>query len=119
MKEAVTNLYACILRFLIRARGWYEQGRVQRLIHSITRPVELRYRDLLDEIASNSLIVEKLADSGSRAELRDLREEVTKLRKENQNMHHQSVDSHQKIVRMYAMIEKMQLTVSCKWDAKL
>ncbi|KAJ4985861.1 hypothetical protein SVAN01_08659, partial [Stagonosporopsis vannaccii] len=114
MKTAVTNLYACILQFLIRAREWYEQGRLKRFVHSITSPVELRYQDLLDEIANNSLLVEKLADSGSRAELRDLHEEVLKLRKENQNMHHQSTDSFQKIQLMLTMIEKLQMTSPCE-----
>ncbi|KAJ8112585.1 hypothetical protein OPT61_g5070 [Boeremia exigua] len=93
MKDAVTNLYACIIKFLVRARGWYEQGKVQRLLHSITRPVGLRYRDLLDEITSSSLIVDKIAFSGSQAELRDLHRKFNESVVENSNMRRQLSDS--------------------------
>jgi hypothetical protein len=50
MEVAVTQLYVSIFRLLVRARQWYQGNSVQRLVHSITHPVELQYDDLLNEI---------------------------------------------------------------------
>jgi hypothetical protein len=72
MREAVTNLYAVILRFLIRARDWYEEGRLKHFVHSITRPVELRYQDLLGQITDSTRMIEHLARVGHQAESRDM-----------------------------------------------
>jgi hypothetical protein len=71
MREAVAELYAIILRFLVRARDWYEEGRVVHLIHSITRPVELRYLDLIEQISNSSRIIRAITASGQLAEFRD------------------------------------------------
>jgi hypothetical protein len=72
MKCAVAELYAYILRFLIRARGWYGEGRLKHVWHSISRPPELRYSDLMEEIKERSEIVDQLAVSGARAEQREI-----------------------------------------------
>jgi hypothetical protein len=79
MKEAVAENYASILRFLVRARDWYEESRIYHFIHSITRPVELRYQDIIEKISKNSQIIDKLAVAGQLAELRDMHESIRKL----------------------------------------
>ena len=65
MVRAVGNLYASIMRFFIRAHDWSREGRWKHLVHSITRPVELRYKDLLDQIAAESREIDQLATSGA------------------------------------------------------
>jgi len=72
MKTAISDLYAHILRFLIRARDWYEEGTLRRWLHSITRPAELRYNDLLEQIAQSSRLIDQLAAYGSQAEIRNI-----------------------------------------------
>lgn len=72
MEAAVTDLYASILKFLVRARDWYEEGRFKHFLHSITRPVELRYNDLLQDIAENSNLIRQIAELGHQAESRDV-----------------------------------------------
>lgn len=121
MKEAVTNLYASILRFLIRAKDWYEQGGFHRFVQSITRPVELRYRDLLDEITSYSLIIDKLAISGSQAEIRDLHQKFSESLAKNKDMDQKLSDSlaenkniNRKLEMMFTMMEGLKITMSCK-----
>jgi hypothetical protein len=76
MKKAVIDLYAVILRFLIRARDWYDEGKFQHLFHSITRPVELRYNDLLEQISLASQRIKELATAGHLAEFRDMHKEL-------------------------------------------
>jgi len=72
MKTAISDLYAHILRFLIRARDWYEEGTLRRWLHSITRPAELRYNDLLEQIGQSSRLIDQLAAYGSQAEIRNI-----------------------------------------------
>ena len=72
MKQAVADLYAYIIRFLIRAQGWYQEGKVLHALHSFTRPAELRYVDLIDEIEACTRTVDSLASAGAQAEQRDV-----------------------------------------------
>ncbi|KAH7363721.1 hypothetical protein BKA66DRAFT_444640 [Pyrenochaeta sp. MPI-SDFR-AT-0127] len=72
MKTAVTDLYAYILRFSIRALDWYNEGMFKHVLHAITRPVELRYSDLLQQISDASGTIYQLAAIGQQAELRDM-----------------------------------------------
>ncbi|KAF2802196.1 uncharacterized protein BDZ99DRAFT_402242 [Mytilinidion resinicola] len=78
MRAAVTDLYVYILRFLIRARDWYEEGKLYHFLHSITRPEELRYKDLLEQISQSSRIINQLAVSGQQAEFRDIHDKINK-----------------------------------------
>lgn len=76
MKNSLCQLYAHILRFLVRAHDWYKEGTFKHIVHSITRPVELRYDDLLQNIAQSSRVIEQLASSGHQAEVRDMHNEI-------------------------------------------
>jgi hypothetical protein len=70
VRAAVAELYAIILRFLIRARDWYEEVRVAHSIHSITRPVELRHLDFIEQISNSSHIIRAIVTSDQLAEFR-------------------------------------------------
>lgn len=72
VKPAVSNLYANLVRFFIRAYEWCQEGKLRHLLHSITRPPELRYQDLLEDIAANSREIDQLAASSARVEIRDI-----------------------------------------------
>src|SRR3569833_1256246 len=69
--SVVVVFFVYILRFLVRARDWYEEGRIKHFIHSITRPWELRYDDIVENIARRTQVVKDLAVSGQQAEFRD------------------------------------------------
>ncbi len=72
MNAAVEALYAHIIRFLIRAHDWYREGSFRHMVHSITRPAQLRYDDLLEEIETCSRNIEQLAVAGSQMEIRQM-----------------------------------------------
>ncbi|KAK5046550.1 hypothetical protein LTR84_008353 [Exophiala bonariae] len=76
MKNAISELYAYIIRFLIRAHDWYQENWLQHIWHSVTRLVELRYNDILDEIAIRTQIVHDLAVAGGLAEQRVMHEKL-------------------------------------------
>lgn len=70
--NAMEELYAHVIQFLIRAHAWYREGTFRHILHSITRPAELRYQDLLEHIADCSRNIEQLAVAGSQVELREM-----------------------------------------------
>lgn len=52
------------------AQAWCNESKFQHVYHSLTRPYELRYNDLLERISSYSDDIIELAAIGSQAELR-------------------------------------------------
>lgn len=81
MREAVALLYAHIINFFIRAKQWYDEGPFKHLLGSFTRPVELRYEDLLENIENCTLEIDNLSNAGSRTEQRDVHLEIQELAK--------------------------------------
>ncbi|KAG6358349.1 hypothetical protein INS49_014233 [Diaporthe citri] len=69
-------LYAHILRFLIRALKYYEESRLMRAVHTITRPAALRYQDLVSLICRDAETVRKHAATSSQAEIRAIHDRV-------------------------------------------
>ncbi|KAK0639832.1 hypothetical protein B0T16DRAFT_248703 [Cercophora newfieldiana] len=81
MKSAITTLYAYLLKFFIRARNWYNEGSWKRIVHSITRPSELRYKDLLQHISRASNEIDQLSRSASQAEIRTVHDKMDALQR--------------------------------------
>ena len=79
MKQAVSVLYALIIKFLLRALEWYEEGKFAHAIHSITKPAALRYDDLLEDIGRATRSIADLAVTSSQAEQRDMHHELRAL----------------------------------------
>lgn len=76
IKHAASMLYAHILRFLIRALNYYEESRLMRAVHTITRPAALRYQDLIDLIRRDAETVRKHATTSSQAEIRAIHNHI-------------------------------------------
>ncbi len=76
MKHAVSELYSYLLKFFIRAHDWYQESTLHHILHSITRPAELRYRDLIHKIDECSRNINRLAVSGAQAEQRDMHKKL-------------------------------------------
>jgi hypothetical protein len=93
MKTLVATLYAHIINFVQRAIKWYKEGKIKHAITSITRPLSLRFQDLVDEIRESSRKVDQLAASLSLAEQRRM---------------------HSKLQDTYALLEDMKRLMECK-----
>ena len=72
IKFALAEIYALYIRFLIRANDWMQENKLMRAIHSITRPKELRYTDLLEDITAATARFRSLAITAAQAEQRDM-----------------------------------------------
>ncbi|KAK7994555.1 hypothetical protein PG991_016143, partial [Apiospora marii] len=74
--NAVEELYAQLLVFLDRAMDWCQEGTLLHILHSITRPPELQYADILERIDAISRRIDQLAITGSQAEIRAIHQKV-------------------------------------------
>ena len=72
IKQAVAKLYAYLIDFLVKALHWYQEGKVKHIIHAITQPVKIRYKDILENIEECSRNIDRWAASSAHAELRDM-----------------------------------------------
>ena len=79
MKQAVAELYAHVIRFLIRAQDWYQESRPLHILHALTRPVELRYADIIGDVDRCTSSVYGLASAGAQAEQRDIHLELQEM----------------------------------------
>ncbi|KAH0565970.1 hypothetical protein GP486_000638 [Trichoglossum hirsutum] len=79
MKEAITTLYAYIIRFLQQAVKWYKMSPAGRAFSSIRNPFDLSLKDTVEKINECSRAVDQIASAASRAELRDLHIKINEL----------------------------------------
>jgi hypothetical protein len=72
MQQSLSDVYAIILRFLIRVKDWLDEGPLKRALHAVTRPTELRYDDLLQDLRLATQSMMGMAVAASQAEQRDI-----------------------------------------------
>ena len=72
MRRAIGDLYVKLLRFFMRTYEWCHESSFRHFLRSLTQPPELRYQDLLKDIATSSRQISQLAESISRVELREV-----------------------------------------------
>jgi len=92
MREAVARLYAAIIKFATRALRWYQQGKGKHILSAIASPWSLHYEEELRDIDQSSRSVQDLAQSASRAELRELRFQVHQSRSDQQQARLELID---------------------------
>lgn len=79
MNRAVAHPYVKIMRFVQDAVKWYKMGKFKHSITSITRPYDLSFKEIIEEIDEASRNVDKEASAASRAEIRGLHLQVIHL----------------------------------------
>ena len=126
MKQAVAFLYAHIVRFLIRALKWYDEGRVTRAFHSITKPVSLYYKDIIEKIQRDRQNLLSHAVTCSQVEQRDVHIEVRELRSVVDNAisthHAEQVLIREKLSTLSAVMSQLRsamISQSLKADQKI
>ncbi|KAK5199093.1 hypothetical protein LTR99_001133 [Exophiala xenobiotica] len=79
MKNAVTTIYTWILRFLIRALKWYEEGKIRHALNAVIKPAALQYDDVMSGIRHSCHLMSNRASASSLAEQRDMHEKLRAL----------------------------------------
>ncbi|KAI0899362.1 hypothetical protein F4806DRAFT_492357 [Annulohypoxylon nitens] len=105
VKHLIISIYAHILKFLLRAFKWYQESKLKHAIHAITRPAELLFDDITDEIHMLSRDLTIMALTSSHAEQRDVHTVVQGL-SHGQNQIRGSVD------RLISDIKTMQTSMA-------
>ncbi|KAK0120267.1 hypothetical protein ONS95_011673 [Cadophora gregata] len=80
MQEAVARLYAYVMKFLRTAIVWYKKGKVYHAIGSVINPWALSFKENVQEIDEQSRMIDRLASTASKAELRDMHHEIAEQR---------------------------------------
>ena len=79
MKIALSELYAKIIQFVQLAVKYYKSGRIAKSLAAVTKPFDLKYKPILDDIREASRRIDELANSALKAEVRDLHLQVKRL----------------------------------------
>lgn len=79
MKIALSELYAKVIQFVQLAVQYHKSGRVSKSLAAITKPFNLKYKPVLDDIREASRRIDELANSALKAEVRDLHIQVKQL----------------------------------------
>lgn len=98
VRHLISNMYAHILKFLVRSLHWYQESKLSHLVHAITRPVELRFDDLIEKIRLLSSNMTNLALASGHAEQRDMHTEQKKSFNEQKGLQ-KKVDHLTKLVK--------------------
>jgi hypothetical protein len=89
MKDALSRLYAFVIRFLQLCVRWYSRSSLGRFFSGLKHPFKLDYEDLVEQIKVCSAAIEDLANAGLRVEVRDI--------STTQTIHHSEImDWHRK-----------------------
>jgi hypothetical protein len=86
MQQAVSEIYSKIIRFFLRAERWFQQGKMRHAWEALSRPTELYYSDLIQDVSECTKAIEVLANTGAQAEQRDMHLEIQQLGKQVQEM---------------------------------
>jgi hypothetical protein len=86
MQQAVSEIYSKIIRFFLRAERWFQQGKMRHAWEALSRPTELYYSDLIQDVSECTKAIEVLATTGAQAEQRDMHLEIQQLGKQVQEM---------------------------------
>ena len=115
MRSTTALLYSHIVRFLIRALQWYREGRFKHALHSITRPVALRYDDLIKNIRRDAQSINSQAVVNSQAEQREMHLEIKELRERTElaiiRSHNEQQTLFEKLDALTSMISQMRESI--------
>jgi len=79
MKVAISQLFAKIIQFVQSAVRYYKKGRLAKSITAVVKPFALSFKQIIDDITDCSRRVDELANSASKAEIRDLHQQFKAL----------------------------------------
>lgn len=79
LKEALSTVYAHIIKFLQQAVKWYKKSPAGRALSAVWKPFDLDLKSTVEQIQASSRTVDQIAKAASMAELRDVHLEVGDL----------------------------------------
>lgn len=105
MQNAVARLQGHIMIFFQDVVKWYRKSSTSRALSAIFKPFDVEYKDTLEEIRACSGIVDEIANTAGRAEVRDIRIYA--------QLQHQSLDTqNQKLDAQNQKLKEIQNQVT-------
>ena len=72
MKRTVAQVYAHLMEIFTIAWQWYQENPMKYMLHSITQPASIRYKEGLNDIEECSRRIDQWAVSSAQAGIRDM-----------------------------------------------
>lgn len=111
IQTAVANVYAKIVEFVLETVKWYKKNRLQHAIAAVVSPYKLSFKNIVDEIAERSRMVDELANTAVKAELRDVHLKVNTLYDENVSLRSHTLDMRHELLQMKQQFHLMAQTM--------
>ncbi|KAG9190518.1 hypothetical protein G6011_08606 [Alternaria panax] len=73
MEAALSRLFVYVIFFSCRCICWYAKSSLSRMCSAIITPFDIDYKDLVEHIQECSKVVDDFANTGTQAEIRDVR----------------------------------------------
>ncbi|KAI0153574.1 hypothetical protein BJ166DRAFT_533117 [Pestalotiopsis sp. NC0098] len=110
MKTAIAEVNAYILRFLIRAYDWYREGTWKHVLHSLTRPAELRYDDILEAISQRTARIKDLASYGGQGKMHNMSIKIDEVNTKLEHLQTAMSLQYNSMVSMNAQLTDLQFS---------
>jgi hypothetical protein len=79
--QSVSQLYAHVLKFMLRAVKWYTEGKIKHIFVAAFRPAKIGFGDVLREVEQCSLRIDQMAIDASQAEQRNIHVLLLEIRR--------------------------------------
>lgn len=85
-RAVISTLYAHILLFFKQTISWFNLSRTRKIMSAILNPFKLGLKTTVDEVKRCAMILDIVADSASKAEIRSMHVLMQAVFKELENM---------------------------------
>lgn len=97
MREYMIMLNAQIIKFLTVSLSWFKESRALHILHSVTRPPQIQYNDLVEKIGILSQTISTAAQLSSFAEQRDMHSVMKNIMSKQESLEDKVDDKFTKI----------------------
>ncbi|TGO51755.1 hypothetical protein BOTNAR_0345g00030 [Botryotinia narcissicola] len=97
MRKYMIMLQAQIIKFLTVSLSWFKESRALRILHSVTRPPQIQYNDLVEKIEILSQSISITAQLSSFAEQRDMHSVMKNIMSKQESLEDQVDDKFTRI----------------------
>jgi hypothetical protein len=111
MRKFMIMLYAQIIKFLTISLSWFKESRALHVLHSVTRPPELCYSDLVQNIRILSQSISATAQVSSFAEQRDMHSVMKNIMSKQESIEEKVDDKFTKIFQELCELKTTMVTV--------
>ncbi|TGO29089.1 hypothetical protein BPAE_0019g00650 [Botrytis paeoniae] len=110
MRKYIIMLNAQIIKFLTVSLSWFKESRALHILHSVTRPPQIQYNDLVEKIGILSQSISTTAQLSSFAEQRDMHSVMKNIMSRQESLEDKVDDKFTKIFQELCELKTAMVT---------